>query len=325
MQRLRIHVLSLAPLSTAQKQRLETLGELVYYDATLDDPDDDEGRKCRGADILVVTPRLSQDVVAVLDRCRLISVQAIGTDSINLASASRKGIAVCNVPSPPTADAVAEHAFALLLSMAKRLEEGRRILCSGSWRTGIAYKTVGLAGKTLGIVGFGRIGQRIASIAAGFKLRVAVCDIDPAKTLVPTEGVEFADFSGVLEVSDFVVLAVPATPETEGMINSSTLAKMKPSALLINVARGNLVVESDLVEALRKRTIAGAGIDVFVDEPPPPEHPFFSLENVIVSPHVAGATDQAISYLLEKSIANVEAFVKGKPINVVNPEVLKVR
>jgi phosphoglycerate dehydrogenase-like enzyme len=255
----------------------------------------------------------------------LISVQAIGIDSINLTSASRKGIAVCNVPNPVTADAVAEHALALLLSVAKRLEEGRRILCGGSWRTGIAHETIGLAGKTLGIVGFGRIGQRIASIAAGFKLRVVVCDIDPAKTLFPAEGVEFTEFSGVLEASDFVVLAVPATPETEGMINSSTLAKMKPSALLINVARGSLVVESELVEALRNKTIAGAGIDVFIDEPPPPEHPFFSLENVIVSPHVAGATDQAISYLLEKSIANVEAFVKGKPINVVNPEVLKIR
>ncbi len=323
MSKLRIHVLSLAPMSAALRQRIENLGNLVYNDAVLDDPH--EASKCWAADIMIVTPRLRQNIVEVLERCQLISVQAVGTDSIDIASATRKGIVVCNVPSQMTAQAVAEHAFALLLSLAKRLDLGKKVLQASSWRTGVAYRTLGLAGKTLGVVGFGRVGQCVATIAQGFQLRVLACETDPQRTTCGDAVTRFTELEELLQDSDFVVLAVPATPATEGMICSSTLAKMKHTALLINIARGKLVVEDDLVAALREGKIAGAATDVFANEPPSPSHPLLSVENVVVSAHVAGSTEEAISYLLEQSVTNVEAFLGSCPVNVVNPEVLTSR
>lgn len=324
MAKLRIHVLSLAPMPMAHKERLRDLGELAYFDAVLHDPE--EAHKCRGADILIVTPRLHQDIVAVLDHCQLISIQAVGTDSVDVASATRKGIVVCNVSNPkPTVIAVAEHAFGLLLALAKKLELGGKLLRNGSWRTGVAYCPVGLAGKKLGVVGFGNIGQRVASIAKCFDLQTLVWTAHPEKHRTSHPRIRFVELPDLLEESDFVILAVAAAPETKGMINSSTLARMKRTALLVNVGRGRLVVEEDLLDSLKVGRIAGMATDVFIDEPPPPHHPFLYMENVVVSPHVAGSTPEAISNLLEQSIANVEAFLKSQPINVVNPEVLQGR
>ncbi len=322
MSKLKIHVLSLAPLSTRQKERLRTLGELFYTEATLHDSH--QADKCRGADIVIATPRLHQDIVAVLDRCKLISVQAIGTDSVDVISATRKGIVICNVSNASlTSVAVAEHAFALLLALAKKLAIGGKLLRSGLWRTGVAYQPVGLAGKTIGVVGFGKIGKRVASIAKGFDLHVLVCTARPEKYREVHPGIQFVQFPALLENSDFVILAVPATQETEGIISSSTLARMKRSAFLVNVGRGRLVVEKDLAEALERGRIAGAATDVFIDEPPSPQHPLLSMENVAVTPHVAGSTEEAIANLLEQSVTNVESFLAGRPVNVVNPEVLR--
>lgn len=318
----RIHVLSLSPMSGAQRERLEKLGKLSYFDASLHDPE--EAEKCRGADILVVTPRLHQDVVAVLDHCRLISIQAVGTDCIDLAAATGKGILVCNVANASlTRVAVAEHAFALMLALAKRLDAGKGLIRSGSWRMGVAYQTAGLGGKTLGIVGWGRIGQHVSSFAKSFGMATLVYTPHPQKYRQSHPEVQFAELLDLLERSDFVILALPATPETEGIISASTLARMKRSAFLVNVGRGKLVVEADLVAALRNGTIAGAATDVFVEEPISPEHPLLGLQNVLVTPHVAGSTPEAICHLLEQSITNVESFLAGCPINVVNPEVLK--
>ncbi len=321
MSRFRIHALSLLPLTDKQQQRIKTFGELNYSVAVLHDPQ--EAEKCRGADVLIVTPRLHQDVVAALDHCRLISVQAIGTDSINVPLANKKGIVVCHVPSPFTAEAVAEHAFAFILSLAKRMEIGKNILHAGSWKTGIAYQTKSLAGATIGIVGFGRIGQRLSSIAQGFRMNVLASEKDQQKISRAARPIRFVDMDTLLRQSDFVTLAVPATKETERMIDYGALSKMKSTAFLINTARGTLVSEEDLIRALRESRIAGAGLDVFVQEPPSPEHPLLRMENVVVSPHVAGSTENALSFLIEQSIANVEAFLKGQPVNVVNPEILK--
>lgn len=308
---MRITAISLCPMSAGQKARLDALGELRYHDAVLGDPG--MGGLCRGAEALVITPRLSVDIVPFLDRCRFISVQGAGTDALNVAAARQKGIVVSNVPDFCT-DAVAEHAFSLLLGVAKRIAAGPPMLHAGAWTTALAYTTVGLRGKTLGLLGCGKIGGRIAEIARGFGMDVVATVRDPSKA----RAVPAVRFHALLEQSDFIVLAAPATERTTGMFNAAAFARMKPQAALINVSRAALVNTADLLAALDQGRLAAAATDVFVPEPPAPGDPLLHHPKVLVSPHVAWGTEDALQRLLNLSIANVEAFARGKPINVVS-------
>ena len=309
---MRIHVNSLSPLSEQQKKRVAALGELQYRDAALGDTA--AGEICRGADILITTPRLAVDIVPYLDCCRFISVQAAGTDAIDLAAARRKGIVVSNVPEFCT-DAVAEHAFALILGIAKKLELGRPMLREGRWNTALAYPTVGLRGKTLGLFGCGKIGGRIAEIAeSGFQMRVMATVSDPSRprkvTVVP--------FEQLLSESDFLVIAAPAAAETRGIFGRDAFARTRPSAILVNISRAALVDDAALAAALDGGHLAGAGFDVFLHEPPAANDPLLFHPKILVSPHVAWGAEDAVQRLLDLSIANVEAFLAGKPVNVVS-------
>ena len=308
---MRIHAISLTPMSSAQKQRLAALGELHYHDAVLGDST--VGRLCLDAEAIVITPRLAADIVPSLDRCRCISVQGAGTDALDVAAARRKGIVVCNVPDF-CADAVAEHAFALLLAAAKKIEQGRPCLIEGRWTTALAYSTLGLCGKTLGLYGCGKIGARIAEIARGFRMRVLATVRDPGKP----HPVETVPFEALLAESDFVVLAAPATSATTGVFDSRAFAQMKPGSVLVNISRAGLVEEAALMEALQSERLAAAGIDVFHREPPAPGNPLLHHPRVVVSPHVAWGTEDAVQRLVDLSIANVEAFAAGSPVNVVS-------
>ena len=301
----RIHAISLQPMSEAQKARLRHLGEFHYFDAVLADPD--LGEQCRGAEILVVTPRLHLNILPYLDRCRLISVQGAGTDALDVAAARRRGIQVCNVPDF-CVDAVAEHALALLLAVAKRLEQGRPVLQHGEWRTALAYPTLGLRGKTLGLFGHGRIGSRIASLGAAFGMKVLATTRSPQST----------PFDQLLRESDFLILAAPATPDTRGRFTTAAFAAMKPGAVLVNISRAALVDEPALLAALDYGPLAAYATDVFAPEPPPPDSPLLHHPRVFVSPHVAWGTEDAVQRLLDLSIENVESFLDGRPINLVN-------
>jgi glycerate dehydrogenase len=309
---MRIHAISLRPMSEAQKDRLRSVGDLFYSDAKLGD--DGILEQARGAEILLITPRLHHDVTTVLDRCRFISWQAAGLDALNLAECRRKGIIVSNVPGSLLSDAVAEHAWALILSLAKRLPEGGPMLLNGEWTEALAYFTTGLRGRTLGLFGFGQIGQRIAEIGLGFGMKVIATIRDPSKDRT----VETVALDELLQRSDFLVLAAPVTAETTGLFDRAAFQKMQSAAFLVNISRGALVNEPDLVQALDAGLIAGAGIDVFEQEPPNPGNPLLSHPKAIVSPHVAWGTDSAVQALLDQSIANVEAFLRGSPTNVVS-------
>ncbi|HLF81713.1 MAG TPA: D-isomer specific 2-hydroxyacid dehydrogenase family protein [Anaerolineales bacterium] len=291
-------------MSEAQKECLRRLGELQYFDAVLGDPE--LGEQCRGAEILVVTPRLHLDIVPFLDRCRFISVQGAGTDALDVAAARRKGIRVSNVPDF-CADAVAEHAWALLLAVAKRLREGRPLLQEGRWQTALAYQTLGLRGKTLGLFGYGRIGRRVGEIGRGFGMRV----------LATTRSPESTPWEELLAESDFLVLAAPATAQTRGCFNARALAAMKPGAVVINISRAALVDEAALLAALDAGRLGGFATDVFAPEPPPPDHPLLHHPKVYVSPHVAWGAEDAVQRLVDLSIENVEAFLAGRPVNLV--------
>jgi glycerate dehydrogenase len=291
-------------MTEAQKDRLRRRGELHYFDAVLADPQ--LGEQCRGAGILIVTPRLHLDILPYLDRCRFIAVQGAGTDALNVAEARRRGILVSNVPDFCT-DAVAEHALALLLAVAKRLEDGRPTLQQRLWRTALAYPTRGLRGKTLGLFGCGRIGSRIAALGSAFGMRV----------LATTRNPESSPFERLLRESDFLVLAAPATPETRGRFSTSAFGAMKAGAVLVNISRAALVDEAALLAALDAGQLAGYATDVFAPEPPPPESPLLGHPRVFVSPHVAWGTEDAVLRLLDLSIDNVEAFLAGRPMNLV--------
>ena len=307
---MRIHAISLRPMSEAQKDRLRRCGELFYFDAKLGD--DGILEQARGAEILLITPRLHFDVTTVLDRCRFISWQASGLDALNLAECRRRGIVVSNVPGF-SSDAVAEHAWALILALAKRLNEGRHMLLKGEWTEALAYFTTGLRGRTLGLFGFGQIGQRIAQIGSAFGMQAIATVRDRSKP----RPVETVVLDELLSRSDFLVLAAPPTAETIGLFDRRSFQKMRPNAFFVNIARGALVNETDLVAALDDGLIAGAGIDVYQHEPPDPANPLLSHPKVVVSPHVAWGTDSAVQALLDQSIANVEAFLRGSPTNVV--------
>jgi phosphoglycerate dehydrogenase-like enzyme len=307
---LRIHAISLAPMSDAQKQRLSAMGELVYHDAELGDAA--VGELCRGAEAVVITPRLAADIVPCLDRCRFISVQGAGTDALDVAAARRKGIVVSNVPDFCT-DAVAEHAFALLLAAAKKVEQGRPWLTEGRWTTALAYTTSGLSGRTLGLFGCGKIGARIAEIARGFRMRVLAAIRDSSKP----HPVETVPFETLLAESDFLVLAAPATAETTGVFDRAAFARVKPGAVLVNISRAALADDTALLAALEEGRLSAAGLDVFAAEPPAPDDPLLHHSRVVVSPHVAWGTEDALRRLLDLSIGNVEAFAAGSPVNVV--------
>ena len=299
-------------MSDAQKQRLRTLGDLEYHEAVLGDPD--LGELCRGAEILVTTPRLSVDIIPYLEGCRMISVQAAGADAVNLDAARAKGITVSNVPEFCT-DAVAEHAVSLLLGVAKRIAEGRPLLKAAGWNSALAYKTLGLRGKTLGLFGLGKIGGRIAEIARdGFRMRVIATVRDASRA----REFETVAWDRLLSDSHFLVIAAPATPETLGIFDRAAFARLKPGAVLVNVSRAALVDDGALFEALDEDRLAGAALDVFQREPPASDDPLLDHPKVLVTPHVAWGAEDAVERLLDLSITNVEAFLAGKPINVVS-------
>ena len=306
----RIHALSAVPMSEAQKRRLGTLGELRYWDVEVGDPAIVE--RVGDAEILVITPRIPVDITPHLNGCRLIAVQATGVDAFNLQACREQGVTVCNVPAFST-DAVAEHAFALLLAAAKRLDEGRPMLRSGEWNSALAYFTLGLKGSTLGLFGCGQIGLRLAEIGRAFGMDVIATVANPAKQR-PVEAVSFEE---LLARSDFVILAAPATPDTIDRFEAAAFAKMKPNAVLVNISRGALIVDADLLAALDQGRLAAAALDVFRQEPPAPDDPLLTHPKIVVSPHVAWGAPEAIARVLDATIDNVEAFLAGRPQNVV--------
>ena len=307
----KIHALSAVPMSDAQKARLAELGELRYWDVEVGDPRIAE--HVGGAEILVITPRVGMDITPRLNGCRLIAVQATGVDAFNLQACREQGVTVCNVPAFST-DAVAEQAFALLLAAAKRLDEGRPLLQSGKWNSALAYFTLGLKGATLGLFGCGQIGLRLAEIGRAFGMDVVACVRDPQKP----RPVETVSFDELLARSDFLILAAPATPDTAGRFGAQAFTKMKPNAVLVNIARGALIVDDDLIQALDRGRLAAAALDVFRREPPAPDDPLLSHPKIVVSPHVAWGTPEAINRVLDITIDNVEAFLAGRPQNVVS-------
>jgi glycerate dehydrogenase len=298
---------------------LGELGELAVHDRT------DAERtieRLAGAEIALTNKVvISAAVMAAAPALRYIGVLATGYNVVDIDAARARGILVTNVPAYGTASVV-QIVFAHLLNLTHRIGHHDRTVHEGRWAASRDfcywdYPLIELAGLTLGIVGFGRIGRAVARAAAAFGMRVLACN--PSRPAPLPEGVELVPLARVFAESDVVSLHCPLTPETRDLVNAERLASMKKSAFLINASRGQVVDEQALAAALQAGTIAGAGLDVLAQEPPLPTNPLLAAPHCSLTPHIGWATVAARTRLLATAADNVRAFLAGSPRNVVNP------
>jgi glyoxylate reductase len=284
--------------------RLEAAHEVEVWEERLPPTPDELAEHAADADglLTLLTDRVDAVLIAFCPRLKTISNYAVGVDNIDLAAATRRRISVGHTPDVLT-DATADLAFALLLAAARKLPEGMRAVKEGEWLPWEPAMHLGASvyGATLGIVGLGRIGKAVAQRADGFDMRV-----------VSARSSDQID--GLLAESDFVSLHVPLTPATHHLINAETLGKMRPSAILINTARGAIVDQVALKAALEQGTIAGAALDVTDPEPLPTDDPLLSAPNLIVVPHIGSATKAAREKMAEMAVDNLLAGLDGRPL-----------
>jgi glycerate dehydrogenase len=300
---------------------LRAIGEMQVFDRT--QPELILSRAAGAEIVLTNKTPLTAQTLRQLPGLRYVGVLATGYDVVDVRAARELKLPVTNIPIYGTAS-VAQFTFALILELchppaihaaATRAGDWSRSPDFSFWKTPL----VELSGKTMGIIGLGRIGRRVAEIAVAMGLRVI--GADEVKTAVPDwPGFRWCEVDELLAQSDIVSLHCPLLPQTRAIINAKSLARMKPGALLINTSRGPLVVEQDLADALNRGHLAGAAVDVLSVEPPPADNPLLHARNCIVTPHIAWATREARTRLLDTAVANLRAFLEGHPVNVVNAE-----
>ena len=299
---------------------LKKIGDVTIYDRT---PADKIIDRATGAEIVYTnkTP-LNREVLNQLPVLRFIGVLATGYNIVDTEAAKENGIIVTNIPGYGT-DSVAQMVFALLLELCQHVQYHSDSVRQGKWALSADfcywdYPLVELSGKTIGIIGFGNIGRKVADIAAAFGMNIIGNDNNKTDQS-HRKNFRWAEVNQLLEESDVVTVHCPLFPETKGLINKERLQLMKKSAFLTNTSRGPVIVDEDLAEALNNGTIAGAGIDVLSVEPPSKDNPLFTAKNCIITPHIAWATKEARTRLMDIAVNNLVSFIKDHPVNVVNP------
>ena len=300
---------------TVEEERLKQLGKVRIYDSRAFG---DEELIVRAADSDIVlniraTSVFSRNVMSNCPRLKLISIYGVGYDNVDLPAASELGITITNTPGY-SAVAVSEMTLSLMLAVARRIVQNDHTIRAGGWARGYATQ---LYGKTLGIIGTGSIGQRMVGLGKAIGMKVIAWTHKPTPERARQYGVEFVALDELMRQSDVVSIHVLGLPQTNNIIGKRELMLMKPTAILINTARGSIVDEQALVEALRNGVIAGAGLDVFADEPLPPDHPLRSMENVVLSPHTAAMVPEATLAGLAMAVDNIANFLKGHATNMV--------
>lgn len=261
--------------------------------------------------------KITKDIIARGDKLKVIGRAGIGVDNVDVQAATEKGIVVMNTPQG-NALAAAEHTIGLMFAAARKIGMADRTMKEGKWEKK-ALMGVEIYGKTLGVIGIGNIGMIVAEKALALGMKVLAYDIFISKEFAASKGIELVDLDTLLKESDFITVHVPLVKETRGLINKEAIAKMKKSAIVINVARGPVVNEKDLNEALREGRIAGAALDVFEEEPPPKDHPLVLCDNVVCTPHLGASTAEAqdkVAIDIAKQI--VDFFQNGVIKNSVN-------
>jgi glycerate dehydrogenase len=298
---------------------LEPLDQVVIHERSTEA---EVVSRCRSATILITNKApVRSSAIEQAAGLRFIAVTGTGYDCVDLTAARRRGIVVANVPEYST-DSVAQLVWALLLELCHHAGLHDAAVRDGEWsRSGqfCFWKTplIELRGKVMGVVGFGRIGRRVAELAHAFGMDVLACSRS-RQTPPPYQPFAWAELKELFERSDVVSLHCPLTAETAGLVNRERLQSMKPGAFLINTARGGLVVEEDLAAALDSGALAGAAVDVVSAEPIRPDNPLLAARNCLLTPHIAWATREARRRLLQATVSNVASFLAGQPTNVVS-------
>jgi glyoxylate reductase len=274
--------------------------------------------------LVLLTERVDAELLDAAPRCRVFANMAVGYDNIVVPEATRRGVLITNTPGVLT-ETTADLTFALLMATARRLYEGQRAIVEGRWQTWSPMFMTGqdISGATLGIVGAGRIGSAVARRAKGFGMQILYSNRRPSPELEREVGATYCEMDDLLRRSDFVCVLVPLSPETRGMFGAREFSLMKPTAVFINSARGPIMDEQALYQALVTGKIWAAGLDVFEQEPIGPDHPLLSLPNVTALPHIGSASIQTRTRMATLAAENLVAAVTGGAVpSAVNPEVL---
>lgn len=300
---------------------LEALGELAVYDRTPVNDEDEIIRRIGDAEMVYTnkTP-ITRKVIDACPNMKFISLLATGYNVVDYAYAAEKKIPVTNVPTYGTAS-VGQFAIGLLLEICHHIGHHSESVHAGNWTNNIDwcywdYPLIELDGKTMGIIGFGRIGQATGRIAKALGMKVLAYDNHPnesGKALA-----EYVDLDTLLASSDVIALHCPLFPDTQGIVNKDTIAKMKDGVIILNNSRGPLVVEQDLADALNSGKVAAAGLDVVSTEPIKADNPLLSAKNCIITPHISWAAKEPRQRIMDCAVANAKAYLEGKLINVVN-------
>ncbi|MBZ4673197.1 MAG: Phosphoglycerate dehydrogenase [Spirochaeta sp.] len=292
------------------------LGDVTVYDRT---PDDLIAQRIADADIVITnkTP-LTAETIKNAERMQYIGVLATGYNVVDIQAAKERGVVVTNIPTYGT-DAVAQFVFALLLEICHHVQHHSDAVKEGRWSKAPDfcfwdYPLIELAGKTMGIIGYGRIGQATGRIAKAFGMKVIAYDSYQNPELKD----EYVSLDTLLSESDVIALHCPLFPETEGIINKESIAKMKDGVILINNSRGPLIVEQDLADALNSGKIAAAGLDVVSSEPIREDNPLLQAKNCLITPHISWAPRESRQRLMDIAVANLKGFLSGARQNVVN-------
>ena len=297
----------------------EDLGEVIYYDRT---PEDQIAERIGDAEIVITNKTvLTGETLSLCPSIKYIGVLATGYNIVDIDAATEGGIPVCNIPTYGTA-AVSQFVFALLLNICNGVQQHSQSVKNGDWSTCPdftywRFTLTELAGKTMGIIGFGRIGQATAKIAQAFGMNVLAFDEYQDKQL-ESATMTYVSLDEVMSQSDVISLHCPLFDSTRGMINRSSISKMKDGVILINTSRGPLVVEEDLAEALNSGKIRAAGLDVVNKEPIEDDNILLKAKNCYITPHIAWAPLESRRRLMDIAVENLASFLNGKTINRVN-------
>jgi glyoxylate reductase len=300
--------------------------EVQYWTESERPPRDEVLRRVKDKEGLVclLTEKVNEEFLRSAPKLRIASNVAVGYDNIDVDACTKRGIAVTNTPGVLD-ETTADFAWTLLMTVARRVAEGELLARSGNWKGWNLDQLCGadVWGKTLGIVGFGRIGRSVARRASGFQMKIIYTDaVRVSEEVEKSLNAEFRDMNSLLAESDFISLHVPLLPETRGLFDAPKLFRMKPTAFLINTSRGPVVEEAALVTALENNKIAGAALDVFENEPF--IHPGLKRPNVVLTPHIASASIETRTKMALMAANNIVAVFKGRrPPNLLNPDIFK--
>lgn len=303
----------------------EKLGELTVYDRTPREDVEEILRRIGDAEIICTNKTLiGREVIERAPQLRYIGVLATGYNVVDVDAAAERGIPVTNIPSYGTA-AVAQHVMALLLEICNRTGHHSQAVHEGRWQRSEDfcfwdYPLMELAGKTMGIIGYGHIGKAAARLAGAFGMKVIACRRPGHSVLenVQDDGVSMVTIEELFERADVISVHCPLFPETEGLICRENISKMKDGVIIINTARGPIVQEEDLAEALNSEKVYAAGVDVVSTEPIRDDNPLLTARNCFITPHIAWASRESRQRLMDTAVDNLRAFLAGEPVNVVN-------